>query len=1527
MKKIAGFPLLAAVAFLFCVSTAPRVFAQPINDVCTNAIEISMDTVYDIDTSNATSTDDPTNVCSAPFGRGVWFSFRAPRNGTLTLNTCGSDFDTVIGIFTGTCGALSFYSCADDNGPACPGAQASCSFPITENTSFYIVVGGYNGAGGNLKFSASISVPTNDQCDAAIALTNGVPYQMNMFGATSSNDPPDCIGGVSPGVWFQYTPTNTGPLSVTTRGTVFNPDIEVFTGDCGNLVKTVCGGGATMHFPATNGITYLIFVSDDTYRYYYGGYPKNANLQIEVEEGTLPNDSCSGAISLTNGVPYFVDTLPATATGDPTLYCMGYSPAGNGTWYTYTPESNGMVTVSTCGSDFPFGLQVFTGDCDSLVALPGGCASAGGPVCYGTASLTFQASAGTNYYILAAGGFGEAGNLEIQANLSPPSPNDHCQNAIPMQEGLVYTQNTVVSTTNGDPPLYNFSNGVWYTFTPASNGVVTISTCGSDFPTGMQVYSGTCDALSAVSEGSSFGYSQNCPDTRAAVTFESTGGVTYYVLVGSSGTLAGNLQIQATLSPSLNDLCQNAIAMQDGIVYARNTAASTSDGDPTPSCSYSFGKGVWYTYTPASDGIVTVSTCGSDFSTALSVYTGACGGLTSFVDSCNAGFGPACSSNRASVVFEGSAGVTYHILAGGNGGAAGNLQIQATLSPSLNDRCENAIPMQDGVIYTRNTATSTSAGDPNPSCGYPFGRGVWYNYTPASNGLVTVSTCGSDFSTALSVYTGSCGALTSPLDSCNNGFGPACSSNRASVVFEGAAGVTYHILAGGNSGATGNLQIQATLSSPLPNDDCDGAIALTNGVAYVENTANATSSGDPPYWYDNKGVWFSFTPSTDGVVSVGTCGTDYATTLQIYTGDCNSLIPVQDGYNYGNGPLCRGTEASVVFQAKAGTNYLIFVAGSGNELFGNLQIQATLQPAIPNDQCSGAIDITRGGTYLVDTTLATSAGDFTNGCGGNVKGVWYRITPVSSDLITISIESSNVFPALEVLEGTCGQLTNVLCTYDYYGYPFTSLAFHGVVGRTYLIQAGGISGNTGNFIISAGTFSPPNDQRYNAIPMNPGLKYAMNTAYASSTNDPVPLCDATASNGVWYVYTPAEDAPVTIETCDSDFETVLQVYSGDNSSLIPVACNDGFGPACATNRASVSFLGKAGTNYYILAAGKNGASGNLSISANGPPPANDTCDAAIDMTEGVVYTTNTSYASSSGDAFPITKGVWYRFTPTRAGLLLLNTCGSDFQTAFNVYTGACNSLSYYTAGATDFATYCVSNRANAEFPVVPGVTYYIDAGGNQTSFGGNLSIIATMPPPANDTCAGAIALTTGVPYQMNTENATETGDPTPLCQTNFGKGVWFTYTPPMTATVSISTCKGDLDSVLQVYTGGCGALTPVANSCNDDAGPDCNSFSASVHFPGQAGVTYWILVGGYGGDGGNLPIEANVLPWLTMERTGTNSVLHWPTNLTGYRLEFTTNLTPPILWNSVTDTTSVEDGNFMTTNSIPGSAIFYRLKK
>ena len=611
-------------------------------------------------------------------------------------------------------------------------------------------------------------------------------------------------------------------------------------------------------------------------------------------------------------------------------------------------------------------------------------------------------------------------------------------------------------------------------------------------------------------------------------------------------------------------------------------------------------------------------------------------------------------------------------------------------------------------------------------------NGVWYTFTPANNAVVTVNTCGSDYNTVLQVFTGHCGALTlSRMLAIMVMASPAQRIEPARPLMA-RRGVNYLFSSARNLGGR-KSEIQATLSPPLPNDRCDGAIVLTNGVTFAENTATATSLGDPNYWYNSKGVWFSFTPSADGILTVSTCDSDYRTEVQLFTGGCNPLTPVPDGFDYGNGPLCQNN-SSLALPARAGTNYLIYVTAYNNGGFGNLQIQATLQPPLPNDQCSGAIDISDGAVHSTDTTIATSVGDVTNGCGGNIEGVWYRLTPLATSLITLHLESTNLHPTLELSHGTCGQLMNLNCVYNYYGYH-VDLTFTGFAGETYFIQAGDIYRRSGNLKISAGAFPPFNDQLFNAIPMVAGFNYNINTAYASSTNDPVPLCDATAGHGVWYSYTPSEDAQVMLETCQSDFETVVQLYSSDGSTLTPVACNDGFGPACATNRASLSFFAKTGTNYFILAAGKNGAFGNLIISVNGDPPGNDNCESAIEMTEGVVYTNNTTYASSTTNALPVIKDVWYRFTPTRSELLLLTTCGSDFHTAFNVYTGACNALTYFNNAVSDGSGVCGTNAASAEFSVSAGTTYYIDVGGFLLpTNSGNLSIVATSRPPPNDTC-------------------------------------------------------------------------------------------------------------------------------------------------------------------------------------------------
>jgi hypothetical protein len=136
------------------------------------------------------------------------------------------------------------------------------------------------------------------------------------------------------------------------------------------------------------------------------------------------------------------------------------------------------------------------------------------------------------------------------------------------------------------------------------------------------------------------------------------------------------------------------------------------------------------------------------------------------------------------------------------------------------------------------------------------------------------------------------------------------------------------------------------------------------------------------------------------------------------------------------------------------------------------------------------------------------------------------------------------------------------------------------------------------------------------------------------------------------------------------------------------------------------------------------------------------------------------------------------------------------------------------------------------------------------------------PPnvPSNDRCAGAIALQNGVMRVDSTAYATSTGDPTPTCVSSFGNGLWYTVTPTVDGTLTISTCGSDFDTVLQVYTGSCSALVPVTQGCDDDNGPSCPATQASVSFTATSGVTYRILVGGYGSATGNLHMLAQLSP-------------------------------------------------------------------
>ena len=191
--------------------------------------------------------------------------------------------------------------------------------------------------------------------------------------------------------------------------------------------------------------------------------------------------------------------------------------------------------------------------------------------------------------------------------------------------------------------------------------------------------------------------------------------------------------------------------------------------------------------------------------------------------------------------------------------------------------------------------------------------------------------------------------------------------------------------------------------------------------------------------------------------------------------------------------------------------------------------------------------------------------------------------------------------------------------------------------------------------------------------------------------------------------------------------------------------------------------------------------------------------------------------------------------------------GTDLLKAFNNAAMNGGDLQDWASGSNDaFNAFSSSSVENDLTPVDLRVMDVI--GWNRVMGGG----------PPNDQCTGAIGLSAGVTRTDNTANATSTGDPTPTCVSDFGKGVWYTFTPTTNATVTISTCGSDFDTVLQIYTGSCAALTPVPNGCDDDNGPSCQGLQASVSFAGTAGTTYRILAGGYGSGTGNLHIVASV---------------------------------------------------------------------
>ena len=138
------------------------------------------------------------------------------------------------------------------------------------------------------------------------------------------------------------------------------------------------------------------------------------------------------------------------------------------------------------------------------------------------------------------------------------------------------------------------------------------------------------------------------------------------------------------------------------------------------------------------------------------------------------------------------------------------------------------------------------------------------------------------------------------------------------------------------------LSPRTAAAQPPVNDDFDAAIAVALPTADTRNTREATTAVDDPNCSGNgHTVWYRFTPTADVLVATNTFGSNYDTTLSVWTGARGALNLI--ACNDDSGSL----QSRLLFQASAGVTYYIMAASFDSLDGGDLVFSIDVAPPPP----------------------------------------------------------------------------------------------------------------------------------------------------------------------------------------------------------------------------------------------------------------------------------------------------------------------------------------------------------------------------------------------------------------------------------------------------------------------------------------------------------------------------------------------------------------------------------------------------
>jgi len=252
----------------------------PTNDNFANPIAVTCGNTYNGNTSVATLDED-----SAPDGFGtdldapnLWYSFTGSGSAqTVTVNLCGSAYDTSVLVYTGTSGNLTLVAANDDDNTCVSnGLNSKVSFTSDGTTTYYITVEGWNvtsvGAFTMSVTCAAINPPAvpNQDCGTALGvLVNGLDNNSdNSFGTVNPVQPGCDLFGSIQDVWFSFVAPASGLVTaLLTPGTMTSLNYNLYSNACvdtpapiGTCRSNVTAANSQSYTGLTPGATYYIQV-------------------------------------------------------------------------------------------------------------------------------------------------------------------------------------------------------------------------------------------------------------------------------------------------------------------------------------------------------------------------------------------------------------------------------------------------------------------------------------------------------------------------------------------------------------------------------------------------------------------------------------------------------------------------------------------------------------------------------------------------------------------------------------------------------------------------------------------------------------------------------------------------------------------------------------------------------------------------------------------------------------------------------------------------------------------------------------------------------------------------------------------------------------------------------------------------------------------------------------------------------------------------------------------------------------------